>query len=146
MTAGYSIPKDALENPFARALIKDEPLVYDTEHTPLIDRQAQLCLLCEKWLKRDKQTLSQCVDEKRLRELKSDGHPSSRDLCDYIHARKKYDPDFKQNCQTHSLEEVCRKLEQAFNWGYRKDMIFGKINIDTLQKYLNRHGETIATI
>lgn len=354
MSTAYSIPKDALDNPFARALIKDEPLVYDTEHTPLIDRQAQLCLLCEKWLKRDKQTLSQCVDEKRLRELdeellrlirceldflcgkwqismalpienkrgflaffmnmvastsfacgispqwknadeaatdivtylrrggdmlplsqwqfdyiddpgewfkiyvsrrmqqlaeqnvtcisdpwettkmsiirrrkevfnvemehylqnravldqllpaqanlirdfcrafflhmyrhiapndhlvsqietvfetkrpsqtpetpmvailnlqipelKSDGHPSSRDLCDYIHARKKYDPDFKQYCQTHSLEEVCRKLEQAFNWGFRKDMIFGKINIDTLQKYLNRHGETIATI
>lgn len=354
MMSGYSIPKDALENPFARALIKDENLVYDTEHIPLIDRQAQLCLLCEKWLQRDKQVLNECVDEKRLYELdeellrlirceldflcgkwqitmvlpienkrgflaffmnmvastsfvygiapqwknaddaateiltylrpagemlplsqwhfdyiedtsewfkiyvdrrtrqlakqnvtcfsdpwettkmtinrrredvfkaemehylqhksvldqllpaqaelirhfckafflhmsrhispnehlvsqietvfetkrpsqnfetpmvailnlqvpelNADGHPSSRDLCDYIHARKKYDPDFKQYCLTHSLEDVCRKLEQAFNWGFRKDMIAGKINIDTLQKYLSRHGETIATI
>jgi len=67
-------------------------------------------------------------------------------LCDYIHARKKCDPEFKHYCQTHSLEDVCAKLEKAFNWGFRKDMIHGYINVDTLQKYLNRHGETIATI
>lgn len=353
MTTGYSIPKNALDNPFARALIKDEPIVYDTEHMPLIERQRQLCLLCEKWLNRNKHVLSECVDEKRLQELddelfrlirceldflcrkwlmsmvlpverkrgflhffmnmvastsftyshsqqwtnaddaaadimtylrpygkilpltewrfdyigdsrewfknyvemrmrqvamesvikfnpweptkillnrrraevfksemelymqnrtvlnqllpaqadliqnfckafflhmsrhispndnlvaqietvfetkrpaqtnetpmtdmlnlqipklNSDGHPSSRDVCDYIHARKKQDPEFKQFCQTHTLEDVCRRLEQIFNWGYGKDMIRGCINVNTLQKYLNRHRETIAII
>ena len=60
---------DILPNPFARALAKDEPVLYDTSRIDPNDRQNQLCVLCDKWLSRNKQALEELVNAQRLKEM-----------------------------------------------------------------------------
>lgn len=49
---------------------------------------------------------------------------------EYIVERKKYDPEFKQFCETHSLRALCSKLTQEFGW---------YVDENSLGQNLNRH-------
>ena len=49
---------------------------------------------------------------------------------EYIAERKKYDPEFKQFCETHSLRDLCTKLTREFGWF---------VDDNSLSQNLNRH-------
>ena len=49
---------------------------------------------------------------------------------EYIKERKKYDPEFKQFCETHSLRDLCTKLTREFGWF---------VDDNSLSQNLNRH-------
>ena len=49
---------------------------------------------------------------------------------EYIKERKKYDPEFKQFCDTHSLRDLCTKLTREFGWF---------VDENSLSQNLNRH-------
>ena len=49
---------------------------------------------------------------------------------EYINERKKYDPEFKQFCDTHTLRDLCTKLTSEFGWF---------VDENSLSQNLNRH-------
>jgi len=49
---------------------------------------------------------------------------------EYIKERKKYDQEFKQFCDTHSLRDLCTKLTREFGWF---------VDENSLSQNLNRH-------
>ena len=49
---------------------------------------------------------------------------------EYIWERKKYDQEFKQFCDTHSLRDLCTKLTREFGWF---------VDENSLSQNLNRH-------